>query len=79
MMYSTQTTSSNDIIVGTFRRTFGVLSLTNLTIGWVGIILISVPYIGFGLSTMCVIFWRLINGKTGYKSHFKNPLNTPLI
>ena len=36
-----------------------------------------IPYNGFGISTMFVILWRLINGKTGYKTHFKNLINTP--
>ena len=58
-----------------------VLYLIDIILGLIGIMVMFVPYIGFGLSTMCVILWRLINGKTGYNTHFKNELNinTPLI
>ena len=41
-----------------------------LTIGTIGGACIFIPYIGFGLSTMCVILWRLFRGKTGYKTHY---------
>ena len=79
LVFSTQTASSDDRIVRIFNQTFGVFYFANLTIGLTATMLIFIPYIGFGLSTMCVILWRLINGRTGYKTHFKNTLSTPLI
>ena len=77
LVYTTHTNSSDDIIEIIFHHTFRVLYLANLTIGIMTIMLFFIPYIGFGLSTMYVTFWRLIKGKTGYRTHFRNPLNTP--
>ena len=48
-------------------------------IGLVGAEFIFIPYIGYGLSTMGVILWRLYKGKTGYKTHYHNEINAPLI
>ena len=48
-------------------------------IGLTGLGLIFFSYVGFGLCTMCVILWRLMRGKTGYQTHFQNPLLEPLI
>ena len=56
-----------------------VLSWVSLTFGIIGGMLFLIPYIGYGLSTMCVILWRLFRGKTGYKTHYQNQLNKPLI
>ena len=70
------TPSSNGRNERFFHDTYSVLYLVNSTTGLMAIMFYTIPYIGFGLSTMCVILWRLINGKTGYKTHFKNPLNT---
>ena len=75
LVYTTH--SSDDIIERIFHHTFGVFYLANLTIGLMTTMSFFIPYIGFGLSTMYVILWRLINGKTGYQTHFRNPLNTP--
>ena len=36
----------------------------------IGCLFIFIPYIGYGLCTMFVILWRLIKGKTGYRTHF---------
>ena len=47
-----------------------------LTIGIIGGAFIFIPYIGFGLSTLCVILWRLSTGKTGYKTHYHNHMTT---
>ena len=58
---------------------FTVLNWISIIIGTIGASFILIPYIGFGLSTMCVILWRLIRGKTGYKTHFHNDLDAPLI
>ena len=77
LVYSTQKTYSDDIIEKIFHHTFGVFYLANLTIGLMTTMFLFIPYIGFGLSAMYVTFWRLVNGKTGYKTHFRNPLNTP--
>ena len=41
--------------------------------------IIYIPYIGYGLFTMCVILWRLLRGKTGYRTHFPVQLTRPLI
>ena len=49
-----------------------ILFCVTLTIGIVGGAFIFIPYIGYGLSTMCVILWRLFTGKTGYKTHYHN-------
>ena len=56
-----------------------VLSLVSVILGILGVILIMVPYTGYGLSTMSVVLWRLVRGKTGYKTHYQNQLTTPLI
>ena len=45
----------------------------------VGTLIIAIPYIGFGLCTMYVLLWRLIRGKTGYRTHFHVELSRPLI
>ena len=71
------TPSSNGRNERFFLDTYSALYLVNSTTGLVAIMFYTIPYIGFGLSTMCVILWRLINGKTGYKTHFKNPVDTP--
>ena len=68
-----QTASINTRTVESFHHTilyFYVLDMIPL----MAIMFFYIPYIGFGLSTMCVILWRLINGKTGYRTHFRNPL-----
>ena len=38
----------------------------------IAILIIYIPYIGYGLSTMYIVIWRLVRGKTGYKTHFHN-------
>ena len=40
----------------------------------IGITLILTPYIGIGLYTMVIVLWRCGNGKTGYRTKFRNPL-----
>ena len=76
LVFFEQTTSINSKIVDFFHHTYVALNLVQCIIVLMAIMFLSIPYIGFGISTMCVILWRLINGKTGYKTHFKNPLNT---
>ena len=44
-----------------------------------GFLFFFIPYIGYGLCTMCVILWRLFKGKTGYRTHFHFQLTEPLI
>ena len=56
-----------------------VLLLMELFTGITGIFFIFIPYIGFGLCTMFVLLWRLLKGKTGYRTHFPGHLNAPLI
>ena len=58
---------------------FKVLNWLNLISGLIGGLIIVCQFIGYGLSTMCVILWRLIRGKTGYKTHFNNELFVSLI
>ncbi|KAI6645944.1 hypothetical protein LOD99_13201 [Oopsacas minuta] len=50
----------------------GILSIT-------GILLIYFPYILSGYIRMSVIIWLRIRGRTGYRTHFPNPLRKPLI
>ena len=45
----------------------------------IGIAFILFPYVVYGLLTMYTILWRLWEGKTGYKTHFRNPLFVPLL
>ena len=45
----------------------------------IGSLFIFVPYTGYGLCTMFVILWRLLKGKTGYRTHFPVQLIVPLI
>ena len=45
----------------------------------IGSLIFFIPYIGYGLCTMCVVLWRLLKGKTGYRTHFHVQLITPLI
>ena len=54
---------------------YDVFYLVAIIVGLTGTMIMFIPYIGFGFSTMCRILWRLINGTTGYKTHFKYPLN----
>ena len=54
-------------------------SLVTFFVGFIGGIMVTIPYTAYGLSTMSVILWRLFRGKTGYRTHYQNPLNKPLI
>ena len=58
---------------------FIILYWTKITLIVIGSSLILIPYIGYSLLTMCTILWRLCKGKTGYKTHYRNPLFAPLI
>ena len=58
---------------------FIILSMAGDILTIIGISFIFIPYIGHGFFTMCTILWRLWKGKTGYKTHYRNPLLTPLI
>ena len=66
-------------ILDVYKKVYHVFYLINMITALIGSMVIFLPYIGFGFSTMCVILWRLINGKTGYETHFTYSLNTPLI
>ena len=66
-------------ILDVYKEVYDVSYLINMIVALIGNIVIFLPYIGFGFSTMCVILWRQINGKTGYKTHFKYSLNTSFI
>ena len=48
------------------------LSTVNKCVGLFGAILIYIQYIGYGLSTMTVVLWRLYTGKSAYRTHFHN-------
>ena len=58
---------------------FIILYWTKITLIIIASSLILIPYIGYSLLTMCTILWRLCKGKTGYKTHYRNPLYAPLI
>ena len=73
-VYFEQTASMKKTGVEFFHHIYDALYLVQGIIILMVIMFLSIPYIGYGTSTMCVILWRLINGKTGYKTHFKNPL-----
>ena len=77
LIYFQQQKSSR--ILEVYKEVYDVSYLINMIVALTGTIVIFLPYIGFGFSTMCVILWRQIDGKTGYKTHSKYSLNTPLI
>ena len=56
-----------------------ILYWTKMILIIIGSAFILLPYIGCGLLTMCTILWRLCKGKTGYRTHYRNPLFAPLI
>ena len=58
---------------------FIILYWIKITLRLIGLSFILVPYIGYSLLAMCTILWRLCRGKTGYKTHYRNPLFVPLI
>ena len=58
---------------------FIILYWTKITLIIIASSLILIPYIGYSLLAMCTILWRLCMGKTGYKTHYRNPLFAPLI
>ena len=65
-------------IIKFYNDAYGAFCLMAIIMGLISSMVMFIPYIGFGLSTMCAISWRLMNGKTGYKTHYKNPMN-PII
>ena len=58
---------------------FIILYWSRITLIIIGSSLILIPYIGYSFLAMCTILWRLCKGKTGYKTHYRNPLFAPLI
>ena len=50
------------------------ISLVTASTYTIGITFILLPYLAIGLYTMVIMLWRCANGKTGYKTRFKNPL-----
>ena len=76
-VYLKQTDTIKRKTVEFFHHTCYALYLVQCIIILMAFMFFYIPYNGFGISTMCVILWRLINGKSGYKTHFKNPVNTP--
>ena len=55
-----------------FSDTIFILLLSKFAVGLTGAVCLFIPYIGYGLTTMSVLLWRLVKGKTGYKTHFHN-------
>ena len=41
---------------------------------YVGISLVIIPYVFAAYYTLCVAVWRRVRGRTGYRTHFRNPL-----
>ena len=62
-----------------FNIILSIIFYTKFIFGLLGISCIFIPYIGYGLSTMCMVLWRLWKGRTGYRTHFHNQLRSPLI
>ena len=63
----------------TFNIILSIIFYTKFVFELIGISCIFIPYIGYGLSTMCVVLWRLWKGRTGYRTHFHNQLSARLI
>ena len=63
----------------TLNIILSIIFYTKFVFGVVGISCIFIPYIGYGLSTMYVVLWRLLKGRTGYRTHFHNQLSKRLI
>ena len=56
-----------------------VLFFSKFVLGMLGASFIFIPYIVYGLSTMCIILSRKYRGKTGYRTHYHNEVYAPLI
>ena len=56
---------------------YALLFRINEIIVGVALLIFYTPYIGYGLSTMYIIIWRRVTGKTGYKTHYHNQLYDP--
>ena len=56
-----------------------ILLFSKFVVGITGAFCLFIPYIGYGLTTMCILLWRLMKGKTGYKTHFHNTLQEPFL
>ena len=63
----------------TFTIILSIIFYTKFVFELIGISCIFIPYIGYGLSTMYVVLWRLLKGRTGYRTHFHNELSKRLI
>ena len=62
-----------------FNIILSIIFYTKFIFGILGISCIFIPYVGYGLSTMCMVLWRLWKGRTGYRTHFHNQLRSPLV
>ena len=51
-----------------------ILFVFRYTVSFIGAVLVFTPYVGYGVLTLYKILWRLVTGKTGYKTHFRNEL-----
>lgn len=52
-----------------------ILTWISFCVGFIGMLFVLIPYIGYGFSMMFVILFRLYKGKTGFKTHFPNTSN----
>ena len=59
--------------------TISFLYLMKVFLTIMGVLIFSIPYIGYGLCTMFVLLWRLFRGKTGYRTHFHVEISRPLV
>ena len=55
------------------------LFFSQFILGVLGAAFIFIPYLGYGFSTMLISLWRQCYGKSTYKTHYHDPLNSPLI
>ena len=70
---------TSHFVIPQMHLIFTIFHLIDLIFSVLGALILTIPYIGYGLFTMCVIMWRLVRGKTGFKTHFHNDLRTSLI
>ena len=72
--------SVESLLQGNPHETIVIIDILNIIrpvgyyISTIGILLMSVPYTGYGLATMFTVAWRLYKGKSGYRTHFPNRL-----
>ena len=70
---------SFDIFLYEMLSFIAILEGVNSFVLFIGIVFVFIPYTCLGLSNMSVILWRLCTGKSGYRTHFHNDLDAPLV